>query len=354
MSTPNTYQKHLETLAQIERLDSSSALAECEKARINVRRVGEEIADNYKRLDAGETANLARALLYLRAQSIDVIYAKTGFRTVLPLKTDIPLGAKTYSVPQYDFAGNAKLITNYADDLPRVNAQLSEVEAKIKAYGTSYEYSIEDLAAAAMSGNMLDAKRQRAAKDVLERKHDAVACLGDAAAGLNGFANTSGVDAVSLAAAGTWATKAAAGEGFKIYNDIVKLIGNIIDDTVGEFKADTLAMNPGMAHIVRTTIMNGTGTGTDGRTVYEALRGSGIALEILEWQRLALADAGLDGPRVVAFQRDPNVVEYVAPGGGFTEEAPQMSNLAFVVNCHGRSAGTCVYQPKALSYMDVG
>jgi hypothetical protein len=346
----SNFDKHQETLARIERLDGNSAIAECEAARIDVDDIANAIKKRVRRLDAGETGALARALLHLRAQSIDVIYAKTGFRQVLPLLTSVPEGATTYSVPQYDMVGDAKLITNYADDLPRVNASVLENTVSIKRYGTSYEYSIDDLARAAMAGNMLDSKRQKAAKDILERKHDTLAVFGDSVAGLGGFANNSSVDAVALASAGTWATKAAATEGYKIHADIVKLCQNIVDDTVGEFKADTLAMTPGMAFLVRTSVMST----TDSRTVIQALRDSGLPIDILEWQRLGLADAGLDGPRVIAFQRDPNVVEYVAPGGGFTEESPQMQNLAFVVNCHGRSAGTCIYQPKAVSYMDVG
>lgn len=346
----SNYQTHLEELERIKRLDSTTAISECENVRIDLDDVQNVIRKKVRRLDAGETANLARALLYLRAQSIDVIYAKTAFRQVLPVKTDIPEGATTYSVPQFDITGQAKLITSFADDLPRVNVSQAENTVKIQSYGTSYEYSIQDLASSAMSGVMLDSKRQLAAKTTIERKHDYLACFGDSVASLDGFSNKSGVDSVALAAAGTWATKAAASEGYKIHADIVKLLNNIVTNTVGEFKGDTLAMSPGMAFLVRTTVMST----TDSRTVLAALRDSGLPTEIIEWQRLALADAGSDGPRVVAYQRDPNVLEYVAPGGGFTEEAPQASNLAFVVNCHGRSAGTCIYQPKAISYMDVG
>lgn len=346
----DSYQDYLQKLEGIKRLDNAAAIAECEREQIDLDPVLSIIGKKVKRLDAGETANLARALIYSRAQSIDVIYAKTGFRTTLPLNTSVPEGAETYAIPQYDLAGQAKLITNYADDLPRVNVAMTENTVKIKSYGTSYEYSIQDLARAAMAGNMLDSKRQLAAKQTIERTHDKIACIGDSTAGLGGFANNASVDTVSLAAAGTWATKAAASEGYKIYADIQKLLQNIVDDTKGEFAATHIAMSSGMAFLARTTVMST----TDSRTVLRALADAGLTTDFLIWERLALADAGSDGPRIVAFQRDPNVVEYIAPGGGFTEEAPQMSNLAWVVNCHGRTAGTAIYQPKAVSYMDVG
>lgn len=348
--TTEHYDSYVQKLESIKRLDSQTALAECERNRIDLDDVTTGIRKRIRRLDAGETANLARALLYLRAQSIDVVYARTGFREVLPIKTDVPEGATTYGVPQFDHVGQAKLITNYGDDLPRVNIKQSETIQKIHRYGTSYEYSIDDLAAAAMSGNMLDSKRQLAAKQILERKHDVLAIAGDSTSGLGGFANNADVEAVALANAGTWAAKSAANEGYKILADIQKLVQNVIDDTQGELTPTHLAMPKAMEFLIRTTTMST----TDSRTVKQALLDAGLNMEITLWQRLATADAGADGPRIVAYSKDPNVVEYVAPGGGFTEESPQMRNLAFVVNCHGKSAGSCIYQPEGMSYMDVG
>lgn len=343
----------IETYEKIRRLDSATAISEAAKAKIRVDMMAAYIEDKLgcRKFDAGETANLARALLYLRAQSVDVEYAKSQFRNVLPVNTAIPEGATSYSVPSFDMVGQAKLIVNYADDLPMVDVKQSETTVGIHRYGAGYEYSVQDLASSAMSGIMLDQKRQQAARDIIERKHDVIACTGDSAANLGGFANATGVDNVSLAGVGTWAAKAAANTGYKIVADIQAAISNIVGDTQGLYAPDTMACDAATAFLVRTTTMN---TSNDPRTVMQALMDSGLKLNIVEWQRLALADAGSDGPRVIIYKKDPNVAEYVAPGGGFNEEAPQARNLAYVINCHGRSAGSCVYRPKAVSYLDVG
>jgi hypothetical protein len=343
----------IEIYEQIRRLDSNAAITEAAKAKIRVDMMAAYIEDKLacRKFDAGETANLARALLYLRAQSVDVEYAKSQFRNVLPVNTSVPEGATSYSVPSFDMVGQAKLIVNYGDDLPMVDVKQSETTVGIHRYGASYEYSVQDLASSAMSGIMLDQKRQQAARDVIERKHDVIACTGDTAANLGGFANATGVDNVSLANVGTWAAKAAANTGWKIVADIQAAQANIVGDTQGLYGPDTIACDAATEFLMRTTTMGTTG---DNRTVLKALLDAGINLNVVQWQRLALSDAGGDGPRVIIYKKDPNVAEYVAPSGGFTEEAPQARNLAYVINCHGRSAGACVYRPKAVSYLDVG
>lgn len=338
---------------QIRRLDSAAALAEVRRARLDMGRICSwlENAEGGRRLDAGETANLARSLLYLRAQSVDIEYHTGQFRDVLPVTTGVPAGATSISIPQFDRVGEAKLITSYSDDLPRADVLQSENTIKIQSYGLSYEYSVQDLLSAAMSGVPLDQKRQQAVRDALDAKHDQIACFGDSKAGLGGFANNSSVDVVSLANAGTWATKAAANEGWKIVADIAALLRNITSDTLGMHRADNIALPSTELEIVNTTVMST----TDARTVRRALSEGGYGgVSFIEWERLRLADAGLDGPRIIGFHKDANVAEYVAPGGGYTEQPPQEKNLAFVVNSWGRTAGVGLYRPKAVSYMDVG
>lgn len=337
---------------RIRRLDGGKAIEEARASRIRIDSICRmlEEAEGGKRLDAGETANLARALLFLRAQSIDVEYARAQFRDVLPINSAVPAGATSYSVPQYDFRGEAKLITNPADDLPSVNVLVSETTVGIQSYGASYSYSVQDLLSAAMSGSMLDQKKQQAVRDVIDRKHDVLAAAGDSAAGLGGFANNGSVDSVSLASVGTWAAKAAAHTGYKILDDIQAAVLNIIGDTQGMHRPTAMAADSSTLELVRSSVMST----TDNRTVFKAMQDAGLNLQLIAWERLALADAGSDGPRVIIWDRSNDVAEYVAPGGGYSEQPPQERNFAYVVNAWGRSAGSCVYRPKAVSYLDVG
>ena len=69
------------------------------------------------------------------------------------------------------------------------------------------------------------------------------------------------------------------------------------------------------------------------------------------WHKLDLADAAGTGPRMVTYQRDPEVLELVIPQE-FEQFPPQARNLAFVVPCHARVGGVVVYYPLAIVYTD--
>lgn len=336
----------------IRRMDGGKAIEQARGEKLRIDSIAAMLADapGGRRLDAGETAALARALLFLRAQSVDIEYGRGQYRDVLPMNTGVPAGATSYAVPSYDFRGDAKLIVDYADDLPSVNVLVSENTVGIQSYGASYSYSVQDLLSSAMSGSTLDQKKQQAARDIIDRKHDQIALSGDSVAGLGGFANATGVDSVSLASVGTWAAKAAAHTGYKILDDIQAAVLNIIGDTQGMHRPNAMAADAATLEYVRTSVMST----TDSRTVLQAMNDAGLQMQLIPWQRLALADAGGDGPRVIIWEKSNDVAEYVAPGGGYTEQPAEPRNLAFVVNCWGRSAGACVYRPKAVSYLDVG
>ncbi len=339
-----------EIYEKILRLDSTRALVQARRANIRMDAVTDWLAEapSGKRLDAVETANLARALLYLRAQSIDIEYHTGQFRDVLPINTAIPLGAETYGVKQYDIVGEAEFISSYSDDLQRVDAFLKENTIKIQSTGLAYEYSVQEILACAMSGSLLDQMKQQAVRDGHDRKHDRIACVGDAKTGLVGFAKHPDVVVVALANAGTWQTKSDAFEGYKIYADVIKLLRNIVSDTKGMHRATRIAMDSLRHELLNTTVMST----TDSRSVREALAKSYPKLDIVEWERLATADAANTGPRIVAFENRNDIVEYLAPGGGYTEQPAQNKNLATVVNTWARTAGVGFYRPKAGSYMD--
>jgi hypothetical protein len=70
-----------------------------------------------------------------------------------------------------------------------------------------------------------------------------------------------------------------------------------------------------------------------------------------QWHKLNEADAAGTGPRVVAYLRNPEVLELEIPQD-FEQFAPERRNLEFIVNCHARCGGVLVYQPLAMAFMD--
>src|SRR3954470_19644785 len=97
------------------------------------------------RLDVGETAILARQLEYVKASTYDVKYPAFMARNFFPVATDTPAGAETISYYQWDQFGMAKVIANFADDLPMVDAFAKTFTSNVKSIGAAYKYSTQDL-----------------------------------------------------------------------------------------------------------------------------------------------------------------------------------------------------------------
>ena len=73
------------------------------------------------RYDADTSAFLARQLTYVRTQALSIKRPPLEAFTTFPVQTDVPPGAETALQRVYDSVGMAKVISDYSDDLPRVD-----------------------------------------------------------------------------------------------------------------------------------------------------------------------------------------------------------------------------------------
>lgn len=296
-----------------------------------------------ERFDAGETATFARQLESIAARTYDVVYPELKAELLIPAAGDVNPGAEYYTWRSYDRAGQAVRIANYADDLPRVDVKGSENTTPIAGYGDSYGYSIQDLRRAKMAGVDLDQKRALTARELVARKIDAVAAFGDSAVGIPGFLNNSNVPLVSPATGG-WATAT----DLQILNDLYAIERAIVQTTKDIEQPDTLVLGPTHMGLIATKPL---GTNADHTILEVFLKRARYIKNVESWYQMELANAGLNGPRVMAYRRDPTKVELVLPVP-YDQEPPQAKNLAFVVNCHARCGGTVFHYPKSAAYMD--
>ena len=295
-------------------------------------------------LDAGETAALARQLEFVYAKTYDVIYAELKARKFIPVDTSVDSGAEYYTYQQWDQFGMAKIISNYADDLPRVDVLAKEYPAPIKSLGASYGFSIQDLRRAAMSGSQLDTKRAMATRRAQEQAVDTIAAFGNAAAGLGGFTNNTNVAIVAPDNA-PWSTATP----LEIVADINKLVNSIITATLETFVPETLVMDSASFLLINSRPMSSTGD-SDKTILRHVLDNNPYLRNIDQW--IKLNDAGAASvTRLVCYKRDPEVVELVIPQE-YEQFPPQARNLEFVIPTHSRIGGVSVRYPLAMAYMD--
>ncbi len=296
------------------------------------------------RLDAGETAMLAKQLEYVYTRTYDVKYGELKARRYIPVDTSVDPGAEFYTYRQWNMFGMAKIIANYAHDLPRVDALAREFPAKIQSLGASYAYTVQDLRRASMSGNRLDEMRARAARRAHEQAIDDIAAVGNEAAGLTGFSNNANVPLVA-ADFEPWDTA----DPLEVVSDINKLVNAIVAATGEVFAPDTLLLDDHSFEVVSSKPM--TATGDSDKTIMRFILETNAYLKNIDrWSKLN--DAGAGGvTRIVAYPRTEEVLALVIPQD-FEQFPPQQRNLEYVVPTHSRIGGVRIQYPLAMAYMD--
>jgi len=304
-----------------------------------------------RKMDAGESALLARALIYMKARSVDVQYAPTKFREIFAgnVNTSVPLGADKVSTPQWDQFGTFKPISNGANDLPNIDVTQGETLSKMYAFGAQISYTVFDLARAAFSNVPLDTKKQEAARKAWERQLDAICAVGDSETGVKGITNHASIQSVTTDNAGLWSAKISAGTEYKVIADLAKMAKAIISTTKGNVEPDTLALD--VDHYALLATSPWSAANSSNVTLLDFfLKSSPYIKRVIPWARLDLADAGSDGPRVVMFANQEDVCQPIV--NEMTMLAPQIKGLGVDIPMYGRCAGVIATQPKGIAYMD--
>lgn len=164
-------------------------------------------------------------------------------RSIFSLKTDIPAGAKTYSYDVLTRSGVAKILAPGANDVPLVDADLTEETVKIYSIAAAFNISVQEVREAQMAGRQLDVTKADIVRKAIAEKENQIAFSGDGKYGIKGLTDAVGIQvyAAPQNEAGTstqWKDKT----GKEIVADIRKA-KNMINKLNGH-TADTLLLTP--------------------------------------------------------------------------------------------------------------
>lgn len=321
------------------------------------------------RADAQETALFARQIEYIYTQTYDIKYPDLKARSLIPVDTRVPSGADTFTYTQYDKIGQAGIVHSYAEDFPNAEVKGKQFRQGAFSLGASYQYSIQDMRAAAMAGVPLEAKKAEAARYAIEKKLEKLAATGDAGTGMTGLANApnlTGTTKVSQNNAGstsaTWASlisdalakgnmTAAAQEILKDFSAMSQQVHNQSD---GVFEADTVVV-PTKSYSLLATTYVAPQFGNPTSLLKFILEASPWLKEIEFWPYLDTAaslQGGTSGAHglVMAYKKDPAVLSLIIPQE-FEQFAPQPRNMSFIVPCHMRTGAVTVRYPIGVTFM---
>ena len=295
-------------------------------------------------LDSAETLFFARELEHRKAQTYDVIRAPLKAFELIPVSTEAGPGAESIVYEQYDSTGIAKLIANYADDLPRADVKGKEFFAPIKSVGNSYGYSLQEVRAARLAGKSLEQRKANAAARAQREKWNRIAFFGDADTGLPGWLSNANVpnSAVAQGAGAGDPTEWEDKTPVEILKDLNDAVNGVVDLTNGAEQPNTIVM-PIKQYTQISTTPAGTGTDT---TILEYFLRNSPFVDSVEWaNELSGAFTGeTDG--FIAYDRNPDKMTLEMPQ--MFEQLPvQELGLEYVVPCHSRIGGTIIYYPLA-------
>lgn len=300
------------------------------------------------RADANESIFFARELEHIRSKTYDIQRPKLTAWELFPIDTSVPAGAKTITYRQYDTVGMAKVIANYADDLPRADVVAKEFTSPIRGIGDSYGYDVQEIRYAQMTGTSLDAKKAAAARKAHDQKINQLAWTGDAVSGLPGFLSNTNIPEVVLAADGTgssklWSTKTPD----QILRDMNAVVNSIYTVTKGVHRANELWMPLDQYTYIASTARSST---SDTTILDYFLSNNPFVQRVVPVIELdGAGTGGLDMMVAAENSIDNYQLNLVMP---FMQHPPQPRNLAFEVPCESRFGGVTIERPLAFAFAE--
>ena len=306
------------------------------------------------RFDSAEDASIffARELDHVKKQSYDQEYPELTALALFPMSSEVNAGAENVTYYSYDRTGMAKIIADYATDLPRADVKGKATVGDIKGLGSSYGYSLQEMRASAMAGKGLDARKAEAARYQIDWLNNKIAWAGDKANGLRGVLsedNDVPLYVIGKGAKGTtkWADKTED----EILADINGMLKQMARTTKKVEKPDTLAL-PSEAYI---ELQGRRIEGTDSTVLSYIQKNLTDIKNIVSCPELDPDSTetnpyakDTDGQGVMLlFRNDARklTIENPLP---FTQHPVQAQNLEMVVPCEARTAGVLIYYPMSL------
>lgn len=293
------------------------------------------------RADATGVLHLARQLEDLDAKLYDTRFPGAKAAQLIPMKTDLDIGAETHTYQYGDISGRPRpAIAPQGRDFPLIEVAGGSETITLGSWNAGYQYSVQELRRGAMSGVSLDNAKASATRKVFGLNFELVMCSGSSEYGFKGVANNASVSLVTPTT-GTWSGATA----LQMIADVSKAIRAMKVDSKGAHTCNLVVLPPSLMGLLEITLVANTAV-----TAIEHLRKTYPGIDFQEWALLETAGAS-SVARIVFAERAPenyqgiNVVE-------FESFAPELEGMTYVVACHQRLGGVLVRYPLALRYMD--
>lgn len=291
------------------------------------------------RFNEDDSIIIARALDYVKTQTYDRKLPPLRGLELFPVSNDTPAWAETIVYRAYDMVGVAKIIANYADDLPRADVKGTEKTVPVRTIGDSYGYNVQELTVSAAMGTNLPSRKATAARQAIEVKINQIAMVGDPLYGLQGGATHPNIG-TTTGITGDWNGAATAEQ---IVADVNILYQAVRIQSKGVHTPNRFVLPmTALAAAQRKTV-----AGSGGKSAYTVIREQFPNLQLVDMIELEAGGVTTDSLALMGEFNEMNAsFEMVMD---FTQLPAQARNLELVVPCYARAGGVSVHYPLAFT-----
>lgn len=282
---------------------------------------------------------LARQLDYVKTQIFNRKLPPMRGLELFPVSSDTPEWAESIVYRSYDMVGMAKIIANYADDLPRVDVKGTENMVPVRTVGDAYGYNVQELSLARAGLADLPARKGLAARTMIERKINQIALVGDPLYGLYGGATHPNIG-TTAGITGDWNGTATAAQ---ILADVDILYQAVRIQSKGVHTPNRFALPMTAMAAAQRKIVPDSG----GKSAYTMAREKYPNMVWMDMFELEAGGVTTDSLALMGeFDAMNATMELVMP---FNQLPAEPRNLELVVNCMARTGGVSVHYPLAFT-----
>jgi hypothetical protein len=301
---------------------------------------------------------LVNQISYIEPVVYQIQYPDIQYQQLIPINTSAPEWAKSISYYTSDKVGAARWFHHEGTDMPRADIARNRYEVGIEMAGIGYGYTLEEIGQSMMIPGMnLTTERADAARRAAQEFIDDKAFSGDSAKGWEGLINNSSVTVVTAPATGAGSSAAWDDKtGDQIAKDVNDALTGVYTASRTIEMADTLLLPVSAMSTVSTKRM---GTAGESICVLDWLRNynvytqvTGQPLTVRAVRQLDNAGAGGDKGRMVAYRKDPQVVQMHIPMMHRFMPVWQTSTLGFDIPGIFRIGPVEIRRPGAFRYVD--
>ncbi|WPJ54464.1 hypothetical protein RCIP0077_00006 [Klebsiella phage RCIP0077] len=273
-------------------------------------------------------------LTQLLNRQYEQAYPQTGVLELFPVTTELSPVTKNFEWLEFDGVTSAKIIADYTDDLPTVEAMASEKTGKVFRLGNAWFISIDEIKAGQALGSSLSDRKASLAREGHETLVNDLVFKGSAPHNIVSVFDQPNINRLTSA---SWTTPEIA------FSELQDLIETIEDVTLGRHHVTNIVIPPSKRRLLTQKMPDVTESYLAWfKENYPNVTITAIAeLEDID-------GTGIKG--VLAYEKDPMNMSIEIPER-FNMLPMQPKDLHFKVPCTSKCTGLIVYRPLTIAIL---